>query len=545
MSRLFGNHLRSTGMSVAAACLALVAGGCGTGSVGTSSGNPSTPSSTTIASAVPGDMVVSSPTAESSTASASVAKSLAKAAANVDTSDPSAGYQAKREFLQNLINSDDACNIPPNHQSPRSPSCYGPRIIYAGHPDATNNPADPPNGDLPPGDLGIWNATQTIPGGESTEACAAAQVNYLIARVASEVDRAIHLFGAMACAGRLAGIALPAIGDAPVDMQQAMADRITVPGLTITSATLQRQSDDAAGHAVYRSQVASTITALDNTTRTVEVTLLHVPTNDDNTTYQGRLAVLVHLANGRGGIAGNCSESGLSGTTVATVIDYVKSSATSLQYALSFGEFCGETTNPLATDLSIDPADKLNPTSNPDGWGNDWNYGLFQLDPSSTTGSVAYAWQAGARDGFTRVLNVGVTANSDNSAAGNAYFGFGPDAAADGVGSISGFYCNWAGPNNQRIYQERAQRQVLTRSVSGSVFEATSSNITYAPTNSCDASAGDDFTYYAFDGDEGNPTPLNFDNDRTDDAAAVTNDLIPLADIEFTLPDIPSGITVE
>ncbi|MBI4236828.1 MAG: hypothetical protein HY696_00245 [Deltaproteobacteria bacterium] len=541
MSRLFGNRLRNTGISVAAVCCVLAASGCGTGSVGTSSGNPSTPSSTTVASAVPGDLVVSSPTAESSSATASVAKSLAKAAASVDTSDPAAGYQVKREFLQNLINSDEQCNIPPHHQEPRSPSCYGPRITYAGHADATNNPADSPNGDLPPGDLGIWNETQ----GDAGEACAAAQVNYLIARVASEVDRAINLFGSMACAGRLAGLELPAIGDAAVDMKQAMADRITVPGLTINSATLERQSDDASGNPVYRSTVASTVTGLDNSTREVTVTLLHVPTNDDNTTYQGRLAVLVHLANGRGGIPGNCSESGLTGTTIATVIDYSKSSETSLQYALSFGEFCGAATNPLSADLTIDASDKLERASNPDGWGNDWNYGLFQLNPSSTTGSVAYAWQAGARDGFTRVLNVGVTANSDNSASGNAYFGFGPDAAADGVGSITGFYCNWAGPNNQRIYQSLAQRQVLSRTATGTVFTASSSNITYAPANSCDASAGDGFTYFAFEGDEGSPIALNFDNDRTDDTAAVTNSLIPLSDVAFTLPEAPSGVSVE
>ena len=107
-------------------------------------------------------------------------------------------------------------------------------------------------------------------------------------------------------------------------------------------------------------------------------------------------------------------------------------------------------------------------------------------------------------DNNTRIFNIGLNYNTATEVRdGEAFFGFGPDISTS-TGSLEGFICNWAGPNNSHTLKDYFQRQNVTFNDTTGKWRptndaASSSNIKYAPTNSC-ASAGGTF-YYDKDGD--------------------------------------------
>ncbi|MBI4237613.1 MAG: hypothetical protein HY696_04235 [Deltaproteobacteria bacterium] len=574
-------------------------GGSTTGSSsggGTTTGTPDTTTSTTV----PGDLVVSSPTAGASASGnlARVTKSL-KVDATTPSGAPTTEFQEKREALQELLAAEGECSIPLRTEMPSSPSCYGPTLLFCNHADADSTDADcdmpengnnfgenaPDDGNLPVGDLGLWGETETSTG----EACAAAQMNYLIDKVAVRIDNIVNIFGAMACAGKKAGVELPAVG-ASVDLSSAIAANLSVTGLTISAASIARLEDDASGNAVYQSTITISVSGPSGSTETGTLILKHIPTAADNSTYKGKLSMVISSSQSDGG---NCAQSGLTGVARAGVILYEKTSEESLTYKLDFADFCGADTQPLDEDNNIDPSDKLvmagndqpqgdnqqqqppqdqqqqqppqdqqqqpppqgslakvdeAPAENPDGWGGNWNHGVFSLNPTSGTGTVAFAWQAGPQDSYTRVLNATVSGNEDGSAGGTAYFGYGPDVASttESVGSISGFFCNWAGPNNRNGMSgpsALAQRQVLQRAVGADLFTSDSSQlaIAYAPTNSCNMAADDNMTFYAV-GAQDSSTAIEMTNNVTTNNSAVTHELIDLSDVSFTLPTPPADL---
>lgn len=517
---------------------AATSSGDGTSDSGGSAATTSTDDS--VSSAMPADVVLSSPTASSSASSnLAVGKAVRKAAGDATGED----FAAKKEALQALLDGEGECSFTFSFPDTSPPDCYGPDLVYANHPEASIKDSDVTNGDsgftdtdgdggLPTGDLGFWNAT------EGTEACAAAKMNQLIAKAASKVDNMVSLFGVMACAGKKAGLDLPAVG-ASINLAEALAANATVTGLTVSAATLARLSDDSAGNAVYRSSLEVSIVANvggQEATQTGELTLTHVVTAADESTYRGKLSFALHNSTF---LVGGCSQA-QTGSTSAGVISYEKVSATVLRQEFQGAEFCGASADVFDANYDISPADKVT-EANLDGWSGDWKTGLFEINPVDGTGSVAYAWQAGSNDGASRVLNVSVAAAADGSASGTAYFGYGPDVVLNtDVGTIDGFYCNWAGPNNRSTRSSLAQRQVLARAAGAADFTASSSNIAYAPTNSCDSS-GTDGSGNNFGFGSSSFTSAVMDNDAAM-GTAVTNDLIDLADVSFTLPTAPASL---
>lgn len=556
-------------------CAATVAA-CGSATTssgsGSSAGDDTPTTDTTTSTTVPGDLVVSSPTAASSSANSNlaVAKLVQRKAVPSDPAGengvaPTSAFQEKREALQALLAASGECSFTPRFEALSPPQCYGPSLQVCDHPDADTSDADctgPSNGGmtqtddltLPVGDLGLWSEYE----GATGEACAAAKMNYLIDRVAMRIDNVVNLFGAVACAGKKASIALPAVGET-VDLLAAVTANISVNRMTISAVSLQRLADDASGDAVYQSTISMSIDMGNSQTESATLILRHIPLAADNSLYRGKLSMVMRTSTSI--IDGNCAASGLDGITRAGVITYEKTATDSLVYQLDHANFCGADTNPLDSNNDIDPADKLvirdqgpapslakvdEAAANADGWGGDWNHGIFRLNPATGTGVVAYAWQAGPQDGYSRVLDVSVASGSDGSASGTAYFGYGPDVAADDVGSISGFFCNWAGPNSRNdngAPSAVAQRQVLTRAASATVFASDSSQlaITYAPTNSCSLAAGTTMTYTALDQDDMNAT-VTLDNNHTTSGEAVTSTLIPLTSVDFTLPTPPTTL---
>lgn len=526
--------------------LALLAA-CGSSSDSSSSSTTTTTDTTTKA-AVPGDVVLSSPTASTASSSSLNVKAVGDAA----TSD----YAARRTAFQSLSSGDNACAFTPQIKTVSSPRCYGPNLNYNGHPGASVADADTtdtPNvedddGQMPSGDLGLWGLTESSTG----EGCAAAKMNELVDKVASTVDNVVNMFGVMACAGKKAGIALPAVG-ATVDLTAAMNTHMVAPGITISAATLTRNADtDANGDGTADRVFVSTMTATfgfggATGTRTGTMTLKHIPTTGDNSTYKGKLSMKMSKDTRDGS---NCGElAGVeAGAVDAGTILYEKTSASSVVYQVNYAQFCGKSTNPFDSSNNILPSDKATST-NLDGWADNWNYGLFSTNPSNGTGTFAYAWQAGKGDGNTRVLNLTTEVVSGGSnLTGTAYFGFGPDIeTASGRGTITKMICNWAGPGNSHTGLTKAQKMVLGKASGATVWSNSSATITYAPTNSCDAAASDSFVYEAVDGNYQavagtSGKELSLTNDRITSTTAVTNDLVDLTGVSFTLPTAPSDV---
>lgn len=511
------------------------------------SSSSSTPASTTTTSsgsssnAVPSDVAIASPTASTSASSSiSVGKGLFKA-----TGDPTTNsYADKKAATEALQAGTGTCAFTPSLTLPSTPTCYGPIIRFANHADgASGQPT------LPPFDTGFWSLTE----GASNEACAASQMNYLVDAVATRVEMMFNMFDMMVCVSKKAGIAEPSVGST-ANLKDTMSSHGSVSGITVNTATIERLANSAAGNPVYKSTLSVTITA-GGETRTGTAILKNEVTGTDangKNNYKGKLSMTMSNPTQLGNNCGTANGAADAGSVMAGVVKYVKTSATSVKYEYNYAEFCGSTSAPLDTDNNISRTDVFSGT-NTDGWGSNWNYGIFDLNPSNGTGNVAYAWQAGNGDQRTRVMNITTTANSDGSASGTAWYGFGPDVNGTGtLGSIDGFVCNWAGPNgainsNPRTHAALlastpakavtlAQKQILSRASGASVFTTTAANsaITYAPANSCNkTSANSTFTFVA---ETQSGTVLTQTN-NVSDTSTVTNNLVALpTSAEFTQP---------
>ncbi len=535
---------------------ALTMGGCGSSSSPAAT-TTTTTDTTSVSNAVPSDVVLASPTA-STTGSANIAAGKGYKGGGGGGGTPPAGdtsgddsYEGKKAKLDALRAGDGDCGFTPSLTIPTPPKCYGPAVNYTNHPGGS--PAD---GQLPVRDVGFWSIS------EGTEACAAAQLKFLINSVSTRVDTMINMFNNMVCVGKKNNLELPAIGAPAVDFKSALGTKGGLTAITVNTATIERLANDSDGNPVYKSTVSITMTTPGGD-HTVAAILKHIKTGDS--TYKGKLSMTMsNNAAVKMGGGDNCGSS--SGSVHAGVVSYVKSSATSVVYEMNFAEFCGGTATPLDSNNNISRTDVYNASSNPNGWGNDWNYALFNLNPANGTGTVAYAWQAGAMDGRTRTLNATVSETADGSASGTAYYGYGPGVNGTGtLGSIQGFICDWAGPGGKvntvgmegdsshdtlvglGIEKNKVQKQILSRAVGGTEFTTTADNskITYAPDNSCNKVSGNSsFTFVAVEAmGPGSGTPLDQTNNIST-AATVDNNLVDVTDIttNFTLPTAPADV---
>jgi len=126
------------------------------------------------------------------------------------------------------------------------------------------------------------------------------------------------------------------------------------------------------------------------------------------------------------------------------------------------------------------------------------------------------------------VFNIGLNYDTPTERRdGEAYFGYGDDIAtitATGTSTIKGFICNWAGPGNSHTLKDYFQRQHITFNdgtgkwrPSGTPEAASSSNITFAPTNSCTSALGSAFYY-----------DKNADNSIADELAVSPNPAVAI-----------------
>lgn len=470
--------------------------------------------SSVMGATIPTDVVISSPTAELSEVAASIiAKNVDITKADTEFTVASDYITKKLSFLS-LASGENDCVFEWTESDLTEPSCYGPAINYQDHPDSVDGQED---GGMPQHDLGLWNED------EGSMACAAAQTNYLVNVVASKLDNMMFLQGAIACAGNKAILELPEVG-ASKDLLTEMSDYMDVTGVNITSATLERLADSET-YPVYQTTVNSS-----TDTSTSEYNLKHIKTSEDNSTYKGKLSYKISYPDG------DCESEMVDDTslTVAGTVLYEKKSEELVILEMNYANFCGSSTDPFDENNDIDPADRVSDT-NQDGWAHDWNYALFNLNPSNGEGSVIYSWQAGM-ESWTRVFNISTDVADDGSAIGDAYYGWGPDSADEERGTIYGMICNWVGPGgflgsqDYNDVQEIAQWQGLTRAVDETVFGASDSKIKYAPTVSCSCEEG--FMYSSSE-DMTNDNP---------NGEAVINELLDLDAAVFAEPLRPADL---
>jgi hypothetical protein len=415
-------------------------------------------------------------------------------------------------------------------KTPINAGCYGPTVLYQGHPDwVAGNP--PKDGTLPSGDVGIWTAVDTA----TDWVCAAAQLDARMDGVALRSNTSLMTLASLINVANTAGKSLPAVG-ATVDLKAEMNVAFS-PDVTFTTATI---SQPVAGSYSYSVAFSFTHGA---STRNAEIRLSHAP-GASKSEYSGLLTYAV--TRGAGDLQ-NCP--GASGGTVDVgTLKYTRTTRTAMTLVHREGNYCGAgTATPLATsyanfsgDGQLDPAGKWTGTK---GWANNFNRFGAVYDPTTLKGNYTFGWQAGFNDGNTRIFNMGLNYDTATEArSGEAYFGYGDDIASS-TGTIKGFICNWAGPSSSHTLKDFFQRQHITfNDTTGkwrpSLEAASSSNITYAPTNAC-TSAGGAFYY---DKNAGSVTPASLADELAAPNPAVAVDMADRVFGTTTYATIPLAI---
>jgi hypothetical protein len=416
-------------------------------------------------------------------------------------------------------------------------NCYGPSLLYEDHPDA----ASPNSGQLPGGDLMMWLETDSSSG----HTCSAAQLNARLRGIKNQSFASLMSLASMLFVANSNGDSLPEVGSV-LDLTTDM-NALGLTGINFTASTIEQPSADQWKYTQNYSYNDGSGTA-----RNISVTLTHNSGASD-VEYDGLMAYIV---NGDDTIfgGGNCQQSE---RTLNGSLAYSRESDTLLKMQSRVATLCGTGSSGFITDITatdegqVDPGNQYDTVGNPDGWSENFNLFGMEMDPNTLKGSYAYVWQAGLGDSHSRIFLMGVNFNETGGTGqtdGEAYAGYG-DTIANTDGMIDGLICNWAGPNNSHALQDYTQRQFFTLDeTSGLYFTSTGgSDISYAPTNSCEYDGSGTFKY-----------DTDLDNDLSDETAspAITTDLMSAVDTDgdtiatiaeailnrgFNLPDIPGG----
>lgn len=383
-------------------------------------------------------------------------------------------------------------------------SCYGPQLVMAGHPggiptdttcSATNptplNTYQTKDGCLPSKDLGIWSETET-----TGEACSAAQLNQLILSTAGAANSGIEIMAGVMCVMEMKSIALPSAGSS-VDLTSDLAGVSTA--ISFDSATLEQESTaHSSGAPIYKLAITATVGTQD-----VSFTLRNAK---DGSSSFGHLFGSVNMGSASGiyGISVTYSDD-----SAADTVSFEMRSATTPESAGTASLFGADSRYSFTTFLANGNGrvDNSNARSL-----------IASVDRDTGYGTANFAWQAGGSDGNTRVFRA-TTSSTVAGASGVAYFGFGAAINATSVGEMDGMCCNWAGPgatcnSSGSRNSPSVQAQTFSKTVGG-VFAPVVSKIAYAPTNTCNSTAGS-FKY-------GTPTEWNA---GTITSTSVTNSLV-------------------
>lgn len=501
---------------------------CG-GSV--SSGNST--SGLTKSAVFPASLAVSSPLKGSASSGSTLMRDLGKHGIRF-----SRAFDADTDDIIDILNgsSTSSCSFDPSQFLTRSTNadCYGPTIKYKNHPDDTSGSTL--EQELPSGDLGIWQETDS----STSEACSAAQLNARMDGVSAQMNAGLEAAASMTClVHNTSSLSMPS--NSTTDLTTDMSSTLGTSSLSFNTATITHS--DSNGQDEYTYNLIFTYSDGTNS-YDINVELYHIPGCQDYA-YEGRLKYTINdYATG-----GNCPVSGsTTPVTRAGSLVYNKKSDYTMAVDGRTAQFCGHNAaDPFDSNGQVNPSEKYDASSNTDGWGNDFNRFLANFNPTTLVGQYAYLWQAGHLDNYSRTFNIFLSRNTDTDIlSGHAFFGFGSDISTTD-GTINGFICNWAGPGgavdtganltSSVTLSSTVQKQDIEESSSGGTFTSTSSNITYVPTNSCDYAGGSGGIFlYDTDNDD--------DLSDEDSTLAVTNDLVATTQISsegFIIPNPPSA----
>ncbi len=402
-------------------------------------------------------------------------------------------------------------------------ACFGPAMNYQDHPDGVT----PNSGQLPSGDLGLWAEHNDDDGNGvyDGQACAAAQLNARLRGTGGRVMMALMSLASSARTAVDAGGSLPSGSGGSLDVTAEM-NALMLPNVNFTAASIVLDTSGAADEWRYTLDFVYTSTnPMDSSTfdHVINLSLVHQP-GSSSTQYEGLLNYRVTNNQQTGG---NCDRSVV---TINGSVHYRRSSASAITLQAREAEFCGDGVNGITAALPgsgtlsgnvVDPALKYNANGDDPGWANNFTLVTASYDPSSLAGSYSTVWQAGDADSNARVMNVGLS--DTTPLEGEAYYGFG-DPVDVSDGSITGFYCNWAGPGaSGTLHTDRAQRQSVVFDTTAGIFKVPTggSDIVYAPVNSCSYDGSGTFLY-----------DRDLDGDLTDESADTASVSDP---VSFTL----------
>lgn len=438
---------------------------------------------------------------------------------------PGGAYQMSAAAVAGVLSGErsiaSAFNLQSFFMRAGNANCYGPSLRWENHPDSSG--PDAASGQLPGGDLGIWEPTT-----ESGEACAAAQLNARMRDVESQVGMGLIGLAGLVAAYQSDGSTWPddvAPGDS-VDLTAAM-EAAAIDRVSFNSATMTRAASGDAWSYVLDMEYGTP----DGGSKSIVLRLEHSVTDREAGAYEGLLSYLIEDEY----TDRNCRERPTGEVTLNGSVHYIKASASAVVLQARNATACGLASADPSADLLSDPVTsgvlEGNTVSPSAAWADNFNVFTAEFNPENLLGNYAYSWQAGSGDSHTRVLEVGL----ETEAGGEAYFGFGDRVQTSLGGQIKGFICNWAGPGNQHNgpeFAKYAQRQALTLDTATHryISDAASSDITYAPTSSCMYDGAGSFVY-----------DRNLNNDLSDESAETAAVMQSGTTLGFDLMSVADG----
>jgi len=347
------------------------------------------------------------------------------------------------------------CSFDPSYftRMESRPACFGPNVLFQSHPDGAGA-----SGQLPGGDVGIWQANHT-----DGKACGVETLNQRMNGLSFRNLAATQTSSAILCVLNAAGIDIPfgASVDATEEMNALLTANTTITSATLTHATQPDGSD--------RYTYVFDLTYLG---KPISGTLIHEP-GEVAGDARGQISYRVDNTD-------NMLCGGISTTNQSLVYD---TSGDNAEAEVRSAIFCGSQIDGFDERGRVDPEGL---------WNNNFNIFTANSDQHLGSGDYSYTWQAGPGDSHGRVLNSHADDDGTQTVSGAVFFGYGPTAEmADG--SISGMICNWAGPGNQHNPQPSVQFQSVLRD--GTRFIADASLIAYAPKNNCTYPGGGTFIW--------------------------------------------------
>jgi hypothetical protein len=352
-------------------------------------------------------------------------------------------------------------------------SCFGPTTRFTTHPDQPGPYNDPgADGKLLVGDTGLMFDYADM--ASSGQACSAQVVNNAMHNVGTYADTAIGMQALVACAGRLAAVERPIAGETKDMIGYLSGLSTTGKPYTITAASMEATTSGA--KTIYITRISGTVS--DNPrnilNRDFTLSVYHVPQDSNAETYKGVAQFMVEdfdpiTPNNSGKDA-----------YISLAYDWT-GSALNYRYrqvmkTAADGTF-SDTTKELAVPTTETPSTWTEITVQNDAYG---------------FGKLAFTWRTGDMLVF----------NATTSRDGTATTYFGHKAGSSDLPGSTTFqtaagmkcYSRNPAPNGANAFKDYVQQQTMTLNTTTGIWEMATSNISYAPTLSCDLAAG-----YSFD----------------------------------------------